>query len=358
MRPLDDAQARFHNGNHRQLHPAFTQSDACQNQVTLTATPAGSYTYRWFRNNVQIPGGRIITASATDDNVAYFVRVVSTLNGCIKQSPTANVQVDGALTVSLTTTTPCEGSPFTLTATPNRSASFRWSLDGAVISSEIGPTLRGDRAGTYSVTVSSATCSATAELEIDLAPTTPGLLTDEAFICPHPENPDPTTRSVVLDPGDFASYDWFKDGVSLGNTDPTFTAAEPGIFSVNLMNGFGCSSTDKTEVIEECDPVIVGPNAFRPTSTVTGVGGDKVNQSFKLFTFFIDDEDFQVFIFNRWGEMIFQSPERDFKWNGGYNNNLNQQAPAGTYSYVVRYKSEYRPEEGIQEKRGGVVLLR
>ena len=76
--------------------PAFTQSDACQDQVTLTATPAGSYTYRWFRNNVQIPGGRVITASAADDNVAYFVRVVSTLNGCIKQSPTANVQVDGA----------------------------------------------------------------------------------------------------------------------------------------------------------------------------------------------------------------------------------------------------------------------
>ena len=54
--------------------------------------------------------------------------------------------------------------------------------------------------------------------------------------------------------------------------------------------------------------------------------------------------------------MIFQSPERDFKWNGGYNNNLGQLAPAGTYSYVVRYKSSYRPEEGIQEKRGGVVL--
>ena len=59
--------------------PAFTQSDACQDQVTLTATPAGAYTYRWFRNNVQIPGGRVITTSAADDNVAYFVRVVSTL---------------------------------------------------------------------------------------------------------------------------------------------------------------------------------------------------------------------------------------------------------------------------------------
>jgi len=102
----------------------------------------------------------------------------------------------------------------------------------------------------------------------------------------------------------------------------------------------------------------VGPNAFRPTSAVTGAGGEKVNQSFKLFTFFIDDEDFQIFIFNRWGEMIFQSAERNFRWNGGYNNNLGELSPAGTYSYVVRYKSSYRPEEGIQEKRGGVVLMR
>lgn len=338
--------------------PAFTQSDACQDMVTLTATPTGSYTYRWFRNNALIPGGRIITATAADDNSSYYVQVVSTLNGCVKSSPATNVQVDGALTVSLTTTTPCEGSPFTLTATPNRSASFQWSFDGAVITGEIGPTLQDDRGGTYTVTATSASCSATADIDITLAPVTPGLLRDEAIICPDPANPDPATRQVTLDPGDFASYDWFKDGVSLGETDPTYDAAEPGLYSVNLINAFGCASSDKTEVIVECDPVIVGPNAFRPTSTVAGTGGDMVNQSFRLFTFFIDDEDFQVFIFNRWGEMIFQSPERDFRWNGGYNNNLGQILPPGTYSYVVRYKSSYRPEEGIQEKRGGVVLLR
>ena len=82
-----------------------------------------------------------------------------------------------------------------------------------------------------------------------------------------------------------------------------------------------------------------------------------VNQSFHLYTFFIDDEDFEVFIFNRWGEMIFHSSDRLFEWNGGYNN-IGQQLPAGTYSYVVRYKSAYRPEDGVQEKRGGVVLVR
>jgi gliding motility-associated-like protein len=103
--------------------------------------------------------------------------------------------------------------------------------------------------------------------------------------------------------------------------------------------------------------VIAGPTAFRPSSAVQK-DGEMVNQYFRLFTFFIDDTDFQIYIFNRWGEMIYASSEREFRWNGGYKNDLSQLVPAGTYTYVVRYKSSYRPEEGVKEKRGSVVLVR
>jgi gliding motility-associated-like protein len=344
------------------ISPAFSQSDACQDQVTLSATSpsSGAYSYRWYRNNVFINSGRQIFATATDDNQSYLLRVISALNGCIKDTPAQDVQVDGVLTVNLASTPPCVGAPFTLTATPSRAATFGWTADGVALTGQTQATLQQDRAGTYAVTATAATCTATATLPIILNPRTAGQLRELARICPDPANPDPNTRFALLDPGedaDFLSYDWFKDGVSLSKPDPFIEADEPGLYSVNLINVFGCASSDRTEVIVECDPVIVGPNAFRPTSAVSQ-GGDMVNQSFKLFTFFIDDEDFQVFIFNRWGEMIFQSPERDFRWNGGYNNNVGQIVPAGTYSYVVRYKSSYRPQEGIKEKRGGVVLLR
>jgi gliding motility-associated-like protein len=83
-----------------------------------------------------------------------------------------------------------------------------------------------------------------------------------------------------------------------------------------------------------------------------------VNPDFFLYTYFIDDAPFEIFIFTRWGELIYQSADRQFRWNGGYNNNEGKPMPPGTYSYVVRYKSSYRPEDGIKEKRGGVVLLR
>ena len=63
-------------------------------------------------------------------------------------------------------------------------------------------------------------------------------------------------------------------------------------------------------------------------------------------------------IFSRWGELIYQSTDRQFRWNGGYNNNPSRPLPPGTYAYVIKYKSSYQPERGVQEKRGGVVLLR
>ena len=134
-------------------------------------------------------------------------------------------------------------------------------------------------------------------------------------------------------------------------TDPVFTATEPGTYRVDLINMLGCTSSDQTVVDVECMPKIVVPNAFRP-------GPGARNPEFYALTYFIDDTEFEVLIFSRWGELIFQSTNREFRWNGGYNNNLSKPLPPGTYAYVIKYKSSYQPERGVQEKRGGVVLLR
>ena len=70
------------------------------------------------------------------------------------------------------------------------------------------------------------------------------------------------------------------------------------------------------------------------------------------------DDDFEIFLYNRWGELVYQSNDKNFRWNGGYNNDASSPMPSGTYVYVIKFVSEYQPERGIQEKRGGVVLLR
>ncbi len=352
---------------------AIDPSDPCQDQVTLSVTPTGTFTYQWTRDSdgsgpnppVAFLGGQQVIATLTDNNATYIATATSTVTGCPFVSPALQVKVDGLLDVFLTTTPPCEGSPFTVTATPSRPTGFttQWNykpLNLPVTTlADTDLDAIGTASGNYAVTLTSSnitTCKATADLDIVVNPLTPGLLNEEAFICP--EGTDDVNH-VILDPGpDFLSYNWFKEQLPINETTPTLDVNEVGLYSVDLENIYGCISNDRTVVVEECDPVIVGPSAFKPSSTLQGAGGDLVNQTFRLFTFFIDDEDFQVFIFNRWGEMIYETNQREFRWNGGYKNDFGQLLPAGTYSYVVRYKSTYRPEEGIKEKRGGVVLLR
>jgi len=287
---------------------------------------------------------------------------VNTTTGCIHQSNIHFARVFGDLTFALSATPPCEGQPFTLTATANQpGVSYEWKLDGQVLSGQTSATLVETRGGMYDVTVNSAggACSVTQNFNVVPSPVTEGSLPGSGIICPDPANPDQSTREVLLDAGaDFTSYNWLRDGSPIGGeTSRTFTATQAGTYSVELINIYGCPSTDETLLIEDCTPRITGPNAFRPTSNVQG-SGEYSNRAFKLFTFFIDDEGFEVFIFNRWGEMVYHTTERDFRWNGGYNNSAGQPLPTGTYTYVVRYKSSYRPEEGIKEKRGGVVLIR
>jgi large repetitive protein len=334
---------------------SISQSDPCQDDVILSASPTGNYVYRWFRNGVQFQGGQQISISNSDNGVTYAMDARNTINGCIVSADTV-VTVLGELTVDITNPAPCFGTDFTLTANTNQTPDlFTWAFNNANIANATGSTLAvtDDRSGLYRVTVrrngaNNLFCQAKDSVQIFVAPTTAGVLPDNGIICPDPSNTDPATSQLVLNPGpDFISYNWFRDGIPLNVTTPTYTATDIGTYSVDLVNFYNCPSSDRITLREECDPKITGPNAFRP-------GG--LNQNFYLFTFFISDEDFEIFIFNRWGEMVFYSDERDFRWNG--TNPEGAPLPPGTYSYVVKYKSSYRPELGIEEARGGVVLLR
>lgn len=338
-------------------NPDFVVPNSCADEVTLAATPVGNYTYRWFANGTALPGGggQQIVVTATGD---YRFDLVSTVSGCIFPSQQKLVSVDGDLQVSLTTTTPCQGSPFILTAVATPiPVTFTWELNGTTISGQTNSTLADSREGIYTVNATRGACAESLDFSIVLAPIPPGLLQDTGIICPGSSEEEETMVELDAGPNN-TSYTWYLDGVVIpSETDQTLEAREIGLYRVELLNSFGCTNADQIQLIEECDPRITGPNAFRPSSALSA-GGEFVNREFKLFTFFIDDEDFQIFIFNRWGEMIYESQQRDFRWNGGYNNNLGQPLPAGTYSYVVKYKSSYRPEEGVKEMRSGVVLLR
>ena len=243
-------------------------------------------------------------------------------------------------------------SPTTLTVTTSASgATYTWYKNNVVISGETAATTSQLDAAAYKVEVSKSVCLASAQLTLIKAPLPVGKLPISLIICNDKENTDPATNQVDLDPGSFVKYDWFKNELNINYTQRVYTATSEGGYRVDLTNSFGCVAPDNVEVRNDCQPKIDAPNAFRPSSTI------ELNKQFFAFTRFITD-DFHIFIYNRWGELVYTDSDRDFKWNGGFNNTLSQPLPGGSYSYVIRFVSSFHPERGIQEKRGGVALLR
>jgi large repetitive protein len=349
------------------INPRFSQSSACVAPVQLTAlADVPVQVYEWLvRDDLNDPTaqrfgfGNPIIVSQTEDTKIFAVRATAT-NGCQSETPYQEVRVIPPFNVTFTAPPPpyCEGIDVTLTAAGVTIpvSVYKWSFNG-------GPptqtnnifVINDDRSGTYSVVGVIEGCeSPPFSQTINFSPKPSVNLGPLKRICPEPAAPD-NQQNVTLTPGQYVSYNWFlvteTGPVSLNNTTATHVADEPGIYRVEVEGNNGCKNTDDVEVLRECDPIITGPNAFRPGSGQSG------NQVFQLLTYFIEDEDFQIMIFNRWGEMVYESTDRTFQWNGGYKGNAGQLVPAGTYAYVVRYRSEDFPDQGIKEKRGGVVLI-
>lgn len=201
-------------------------------------------------------------------------------------------------------------------------------------------------------------CPNTQPITITFNGATASPLEPQYIICPN--DPNPAVMSTTLTVGtQFISVRWFDDNNNLLQNGNGYTfaadsivASVPGIIVAELTNPFGCITMDTISIVEDCQPRIVAPNAFRPTSSV----GE--NQNFSIYSLFLKPDEFEVYIYNRWGELVFQSEDLDFQWNGGYANSLSKPLPLGTYAYILKYVDTNNEQRGVQEQRGGVLLIR
>jgi gliding motility-associated-like protein len=110
-----------------------------------------------------------------------------------------------------------------------------------------------------------------------------------------------------------------------------------------LNNTFSVSNT--CCIIKE--PVLYLPNAFRPESI-------NDNNKFRPVPDFlyVDVQSFNMIIFSRWGQQLFETTDIINGWNGTING---QNAPTDQYSYIITYKSLADKE---YTKRGTVTLIR
>ncbi|MCD4734897.1 MAG: gliding motility-associated C-terminal domain-containing protein, partial [Bacteroidales bacterium] len=102
-------------------------------------------------------------------------------------------------------------------------------------------------------------------------------------------------------------YTW-QDGTS----SSMYITEEPGLFWVEVANEFTCKASD-TILIEPVPFQLNLPQAFTPN-------GDSRNDIFRAIPTYNVEIDFQMMIFNRSGEQVFQSNNISNGWDGTFRN--------------------------------------
>ena len=135
-------------------------------------------------------------------------------------------------------------------------------------------------------------------------------------------------------------YQWdFGDGTPGSIAmEPTHSYGDnPGSFTIQLVaSNQGLCFDTAYAIIELIESLIFYvPNAFTPD-------GDNYNEYFKpVFYSGFDPYDFTMLIFNRWGEIVWESHNYDVGWNGTYNGNV---VSDGVYTWKIEVKTNRTDE--------------
>ncbi|HYV94424.1 MAG TPA: gliding motility-associated C-terminal domain-containing protein [Chitinophagales bacterium] len=232
----------------------------------------------------------------------YYVTVVYA-DGCVASD---TISLDSSsVEISLgVDTILCKDNTILLTPGPGYQT-YLWQ-DGSSLQ-----TMTAD-SGYYSVTVTNEFgCKDSASINI---------LTDEIKISLGPDTSSCRGSGIVLEAGNaFASYAWND-----GSSSSTLITSAPGIYSVVVQDEHGCTATDSVLVSNGiCNEIFV-PNAFSP-------GDDAIDNTFGI----LNPQDVATLsmrIYNRWGELIFETSNVYERWDGTYKT---EPCELGVYIFVI-----------------------
>lgn len=145
--------------------------------------------------------------------------------------------------------------------------------------------------------------------------------------------------------------EWYVFEDTLQGPTINITWDQDGVFTFDVVRwDNGCVSFPETFVItlELCpSELIFIPNTFTPD-------GDEHNNNWTpIFTSGFDPFDFHLTLFNRWGEIIFESFNSSDSWDGTYNNKPVQ---SGVYTWFIQYGDKNNDKESII--KGNVTIVR
>lgn len=286
----------------------------CQGQTVTLSGGAGTG-YTWST------GAQTQTINVSSSGI-YWVDVA---NGNCVQRDSILVTVNALPVINLgPDTTLCPNTSYTLDA-GNPGATYTWSTGAST------QTISVDSAGTYSVLVTQNNCPQRDTMIVSIA--SPVYLGGEISLC--------GKFNVTLDAGNAgATYLW-----NTGATSQTIDIAAAGQYWVQVDNG-NCILSDTIVVVgSPGEGSIYIPNTFTPNT----------NGRNEVFTAYGEGiTEFHMRIFDRWGNLLYETTDMSHGWDGTYKGSVVQQ---DTYVYTVEYQTMCAGNKRIKDV-GHVNVLR
>lgn len=317
--------------------------------ATIIATGATSYS--WDNNLGNNNNAHIVSPTST---TTYTVTGKNN-EGCEDtKSVTITILDVNNVSITVDTTSGCSPLEVKFSGAANGATEFLWDFGDGTTSNLQNPTHTYTEDSCYTVTLTADNgmgCPATVTLPEQIC-VFPNPVAD--FTASTNEiTPYNTEVKFVNNSLGATSYTWdFGDDIGISKqVNPTYTydPEETTNYTVILTakNEYGCTDTAKVVIKMIDDIVFFVPNTFTPD-------GDEFNNTFKpIFADGQDDFDYELLIFDRWGEIIFESRNTQFGWDGTY---LGRICSDGTYVWRIIIKKKNTVEK-IQ-KSGHITLLK
>jgi gliding motility-associated-like protein len=319
--------------------------------VSVALFGQGAVSYVW--DNSVINGIFFTPISTATYNV-----VGTDANGCVNTDQVV-VSVTPTPIVSFVPSVSSGCVPVVVTYTNTNPAAntYLWSLGNGVTSTN---------PNTVTTTYTAVGC-----YDVTLVSTTPngcvGQTTINSIVCTNDNpvaafTPTPNVLSLldtytqlVNETTGAETYLWnFGDGTGTSvdiNPVHAFPSLEPGSYQISLIaySIFGCTDTALVNIEVQDEVIYYVPNSFTPDE-------DEYNPIFKpVFTSGFDPYDYKMVIFNRWGEIIFETRDASYGWDGTYAGAVGL-CKEGDYIWQIEFKTTLSDER--RKITGSVTLLK
>jgi gliding motility-associated-like protein len=321
-----------------------TQNFICEGSF-LTLSASNNYTYQWLNNGLPIAGALSNNYLAHLEGT-YTFQMTSEF-GCVNHSNNSiSIQLIKKPTADFTFDNRCINTPIRFMNTSNmlHSATVLWDFGNGTVGKLKDGLSIYDTIGKYTVTLSatSSVCPHlvdTAKKVLSIEAPVPGIhygAENAKANRPHLLNARKIGTTYLWDP--------FRGLSNPSIQNPTTSLQANQVYTIRITNNAGCITQDTLLVWIFNDYGVYVPSGFSPD-------GDGVND--KLTPILIGIREVKSFrIYNRWGQLVYQTSEKNEGWNGIYKGGAQL---SETYAWVIAVINE---EGELIQKTGKSTLIR